>query len=232
MPLTTVFCIIGAASISAFPLMSGFISKSLIVSAAAEGHYTLTFLVLLFASAGVFHHSGIKIPYFAFFSHDSGIRVKEAPLHMLVAMGITAFLCVFLGVYPRLLYEFLPFPVDYHPYTPAHVITQLQLLLFAAVCFGILNLVRLYPPELRSANLDTDWVYRKLLPGAVPAVATVVERVRSRALGWIESNLMAFLQGVYRHHGPRGIFARSLETGSSVLWVALLLVAVLIFYYL
>jgi len=101
MPMTTIFCIIGAASISAFPLFSGFISKSLIITASAEGHYTLTWLVLLFASAGVFHHSGIKIPFFAFFGHDSGIRCKEAPLNMLIAMGITAFFCVGIGIFSQ-----------------------------------------------------------------------------------------------------------------------------------
>ena len=34
MPLTAVFCMVGSASISAFPLFSGFVSKSMIVSAA------------------------------------------------------------------------------------------------------------------------------------------------------------------------------------------------------
>jgi multicomponent Na+:H+ antiporter subunit D len=100
MPMTAGFCIVGAASISAFPLFSGFISKSLIVTAAAtEGHW-ITWLVLLFASAGVFHHSGIKIPFFAFFAHDSGKRCEEAPTSMLIAMGITAALCIGGGLRP------------------------------------------------------------------------------------------------------------------------------------
>jgi len=38
MPFTTGFCIIGAASISAFPLFSGFVSKSMILLAVAEDH--------------------------------------------------------------------------------------------------------------------------------------------------------------------------------------------------
>ena len=79
MPWTTGFCIVGAASISAFPLFSGFVTKSMIMAAAAEQGHSAVWLVLLFASAGVFHHAGIKIPYFAFFAHDSGIRCKEAP---------------------------------------------------------------------------------------------------------------------------------------------------------
>ena len=99
MPFTTGFCIVGAASISAFPLFSGFVSKSMILLAVAEEHRWFVWGTLLFASAGVFHHSGIKIPYFAFFAHDSGHRVKEAPWNMLLAMAIhrsCAFLLVFI----------------------------------------------------------------------------------------------------------------------------------------
>ena len=156
MPWTAGFCIIGAASISAFPLFSGFISKSLIVSAAAhEGHWVV-WLVLLFASAGVFHHSGIKIPYFAFFQHDSGKRPEEAPTNMLVAMGIAAFFCVGIGMYPKPLYDILPYSVNFIPYTTTHVVTQLQLLFFSALAFGFLMRTGLYPPELRSTNLDFD----------------------------------------------------------------------------
>jgi len=161
MPLTTVFCIVGAASISGVPLTSGFVSKSLIVSAAGEGGMLLIWIALLFASAGVFHHSGIKIPFFAFFSHDSGIRTQEAPKHMLIAMGLAAFLCIGIGIMPGPLYSILPYPVDYEPYTSAHVIDQTQLLAFSALAFTLLMLSGIYPPEIRSVNLDADWFYRK-----------------------------------------------------------------------
>jgi len=164
MPTTTFFCIVGAASISAFPLFSGFISKSLIMTAAVEGSHILTWLILLFASAGVFHHSGIKIPFFAFFAHDSGIRCKEAPFNMLLAMGLATFLCIGIGIFPRPLYNLLPFPVEYEPYTTTHVITQLQLLLFSALAFAVLKRTGLYPLELKLTNLDSDWFYRRL-PG-------------------------------------------------------------------
>ena len=115
MPWTTGFCIIGSASISAFPLFSGFVTKSMILTSAAEEGYLIPFLILLFASAGVFHHSGIKIPFFAFFAHDSGKRPKEAPFNMLLAMGLASFFCIGIGVYPQPLYALLPFPVDNHP---------------------------------------------------------------------------------------------------------------------
>ena len=161
MPLTCLFCMIGAASISAFPIFSGFVSKSMIVSAAAHNHLAVIWLILQFASAGVFHHAGIKVPFFTFFGHDSGIRAKEPPLNMLIAMGMAAFFCVFLGLFPKPLYNILPYPVDYLPYTGAHVVGQLQLLMFGALAFCLLILSGVYPAEMRAINLDTDWFYRK-----------------------------------------------------------------------
>ena len=161
MPLTCIFCMVGAASISAFPLFSGFVSKSMVMDAAASGHMRIVWFVLLFASAGVFHHAGIKIPYFAFFSHDSGLRPKEAPIHMLLAMGIAAFLCIFIGTYPAPLYALLPYPVDYVPYTAPHVVGQTQLLFFSALAFTLLLRAGIYPAEIRCINLDADWFYRK-----------------------------------------------------------------------
>jgi multicomponent Na+:H+ antiporter subunit D len=161
MPLTCLFCIVGAASISAFPLFSGFVSKSMVMSAAGDGHMRVVWFILLFASAGVFHHAGIKIPFFAFFSHDSGMRPKEAPLHMLLAMGIAAFLCIFIGSFPGPLYSLLPYPVDYLPYTIPHIVGQTQLLFFSALAFTLLMLAGIYPGEQRCVNLDADWFYRK-----------------------------------------------------------------------
>ncbi len=161
MPVTCLFCMIGAASISAFPMFSGFISKSMIISAAGHGKLIVVWLILQFASAGVFHHAGIKVPFFTFFGHDSGIRAKEPPLNMMIAMGIAAFLCVFIGLFPQPLYNIMPYPVDYIPYTGAHVVGQLQLLMFGALAFTLLVLSGYYPAELRAINLDTDWFYRK-----------------------------------------------------------------------
>ena len=161
MPLTAGFCMVGAASISAFPLFSGFVSKSMVLAAAGQEGYLWVWVFLLIASAGVFHHAGIKIPYFAFFGHDSGIRTKEAPTSMLVAMGLAAFLCIFNGAFPTLLYSLLPYPVDFVPYTLTHVVTQTQLLFFSALAFTTLMLLGVYPREMRAVNLDIDWFYRK-----------------------------------------------------------------------
>ena len=231
MPWTAAFCIVGAMSISAFPLFSGFATKSLTLSATAENHYAFVYFVLLFASAGVFHHSGIKIPYFAFFGHDSGIRCKEAPRNMLIAMGLAASLCIGIGVFPGVLYNFLPFPVDYEPYTVTHVITQLQLLFWSALAFAWLNWVGLYPPELRSVNLDSDWLFRRFVPRMFGPVT------RAFGGGWITMldqlgrRATATVQTVHRHHGPQGILERTWPTGSMALWVAILLAMILLLYY-
>lgn len=161
MPLTCLFCIVGSASISAFPLFSGFVSKSMIISAAGHDKLAVIWLMLQFASAGVVDHAGIKVPYFMFFSHDSGIRVDDPPINMRLAMGMAAFFCIFLGVHPQPLYDILPYPVDYVPYTGAHVVGQLQLLCFAILAFCLLILSGKYPAEIRAINIDADWSYRK-----------------------------------------------------------------------
>ncbi|MEM7600503.1 MAG: Na(+)/H(+) antiporter subunit D, partial [Verrucomicrobiota bacterium] len=110
MPWTCLFCCIGAMSIS-FPLFGGFVSKSFILSAAAGEGQSLLWLILLFASAGVFLNIGIKVPFFAFFSRDSHLECEEAPLNQLLAMAGVAFLCVFAGTFPgALLYPMLPYP--------------------------------------------------------------------------------------------------------------------------
>jgi multicomponent Na+:H+ antiporter subunit D len=160
MPWTAIFCALGALSISA-PLTAGFVSKSMVIDAAAHGHMGIIWLALVFGSAGIFLCSGIKIVFFAFFSRDAGHRVKEAPLNMLIAMGITAFFCIFIGVYPKFLYSILPYPVDFVPYTASHVLFVLQLLMFSALAFTLLLLSGIYPAEIRATNLDADWFYRK-----------------------------------------------------------------------
>jgi len=231
MPVTTVLCIVGAASISAFPLFSGFVSKSMVMVSALEEGHDWVWLVLLFASAGVFHHAGIKIPFFAFFAHDSGIRVKDPPWSMLLAMCIAAAICVFNGSYPWVLYSLLPWPVDYAPYTWTHVITQMQLLFFSALAFIFLKFKGLYPPELPSINIDAEWSYRRLAPramrGAQMLWAPVQQGLHQFANLWFER----FIARFYHHCRPEGILNRTWLTGSTALAVAILLVAYLLLYY-
>ena len=223
MPRTAMFCLVGAASISAFPLFSGFVTKSLIMDAAASEHYPIIWAILVFASAGVLSHSGIKIPYFTFFAHDSGLRPKEAPVHMQMAMGITAFLCIGIGVYPDPLYALLPYPVEYHPYTTAHVVGQMQLLCFALLAFAVLMRTGIHPPEIRAINLDTDWVYRRFLPRVLARVAGVFGRIWAALAAQVERSLAAAIALLYRLHGPETGVSRVMRTGAMSIWIAVIL---------
>jgi multicomponent Na+:H+ antiporter subunit D len=229
MPKTAVLCIIGAASISAFPLFSGFVSKSMIMSAALKDNFDVVWLLLLFASAGVFHHAGIKIPYFAFFAHDSGIRCKEAPWNMLLAMSIAAALCLTIGIFPELLYQHLPFATDYSAYDVSHILTQTQLLFFSALAFVWLNLKGLYPPELPSTNLDVDWLYRRPLPRLIKACGSIVRQTDEALRRRIAVMGHTFEQRLATLHSGDGIFSRAISISSMVALVVSLLAVLLIF---
>ena len=223
MPITAGLCMVGAASISAFPLFSGFVSKALVMSAViGEGH-TAVWLALLFASAGVFHHAGIKIPYFAFFAHDSGIRTTEPPPNMLLAMGCAAVLCVGVGWAPGALYALIPYHATYLPYTADHVITQLQLLLFSALAFVWLNLSGRYPPELPSVNIDAEWLYRRAGPRLLARIGSVVADVDGRARALLGAALRGTGRVVARMHRDDGGLARTWSTQAMVLAVLVVL---------
>ncbi len=231
MPLTMIFCIIGAASISAFPLFSGFVTKSLILSSSVhEGHY-IVWGILLFASACALQYVGIKVPYFAFFSRDSGLRPKEAPWNMLLAMGIASVFCVVIGVYPELLYALLPYDVEYVPYTTTHVITQLQLLFFSALAFTVLMKTGIYPPGMRSVNLDFDWTYRKLAPAVIRRCRALFTTIWGGIIGASSSALNRGYIALQKAHSPQGSLARAWPTGTMVLWIAVLLGATLLITY-
>lgn len=230
MPLTLTFCIIGALSISAFPGFAGFVTKGLIVDGAG-GFSIWIWLTLLFASAGVLEHAGIKIPYFTFFAHDSGKRPKEAPVPMLIAMGVAAVLSVGIGIHPEPLYALLPDQAQiagYHPYSAYHIIEQLQLLLWAILAFAVLILIKWYPAEVPSTNLDTDWFYR--VPGrALVTWAAGATRATWNALWGIFSGRVNMLMArIYAVHGPEGQLARNWPIGFMALWTAVLLGLVLV----
>jgi multicomponent Na+:H+ antiporter subunit D len=179
MPITMMLYMIGGFSISAVPLFSGFVSKSMVVSAAAEDHRRWIFLMLTLASSGTFLHTGLKLPYYMFFGKDAGIRTGEAPRNMLIAMGLASVLCIFIGVFPETLYSVLPFGVEYVPYTAHHVVSTLGILGFTAL--GFFLLLRQLDPK-PTISLDTDWIYRK---GAKAFV-----RLVAKPISWIDDNIV------------------------------------------
>jgi multicomponent Na+:H+ antiporter subunit D len=163
-----VLYMIGAVSISSFPLFSGFVSKELVVEAASQGELTWLVLLLKVASVGTFLHTGLKLPYGTWVGdHGLGPRTNDgARVHvsrvapsMYVAMAIGAVLNTVIGVHPALLYDLLPFAVDYEPYSLGKVVEKSQILLFTGLAFWLL-LGQLVAKA--KVTVDTDWVYRGL----------------------------------------------------------------------
>ena len=210
----------------------------MIISAVSAERLILVWIALLFASAGVLEHAGIKIPYFAFFAHDSGKRVKEAPFNMLVAMGIAAFICIAIGlpaVVPGLnyhwLYNMLPYPdvaSSYKPYEIGHILTQMQLVMLAVFAFIFLQRVGVYPPEKKGVILDTDWAYRKAGYGLVRWAGDVWIKA-GPALTTVWRGLVAqTYQRIEAAFSPQGLLSRGPLTGSMAIWTAILLGIVLL----
>jgi len=220
MPWTTLLGTIGALAISSFPFTSGFVTKSMIAQSAADQHMAIIWFSLAAASAGVFLHAGIKFPWFVFFQKDSGMRPAEAPRNMLLAMTMFAVLCVGLGVFPQPLYDILPYPVNYEPYTAAHLVAQFQLLLFAGLAFFVM-----LPMMKRTLtiSLDFDWFYRKLLPvisqqtiNSVSSFANMLTNVAHNLLQAVCNSSQ--IKNLSRYH-----LAESWPTGSMVLWIGIIL---------
>lgn len=228
MPLTCAAGIIGALAISSFPLTSGFISKSMIAQGAADEHLAWVWMGLEAASAGVFLHAGIKFPWFVFFQRDRGLRPPDPPLNMKAAMVIFSAFCLGLGLFPQPLYAILPFPVDYLPYTTAHVVKQLQLLLFAGLAFFVLLPLM---KRTETISLDWDWLYRRPGPWLARHAVALVGTLNAR-LGGAGRHLLARLFATLeRGHGPSGTLARTWRVGNAAVAVMVLLCLYLAIYY-
>jgi len=196
MPWAFVFTLIGGLSISAFPLFSGFVSKSMIVAASYEDHKLWAGLLLMLASAGTFLHTGLKVPYFIWFGKNRPRkevwdRAGEAPWNMNVAMIVASALCIFIGCYTPYLYQMLPHPevaAEYAKtvYSGYHVSETLQILLFTGLGFFLLR--KKLTPE-PTISLDMDWFYR----------------MGGRAFRWVASKPVqavdTFVGELYRYAG-------------------------------
>jgi multicomponent Na+:H+ antiporter subunit D len=229
MPFTTLCGIIGALAISSFPLTSGFTTKTLISVAAEQQGLVVVYMLLAAASAGVFLHAGIKFPWFVFFQKDSGLRPKDAPWNMALAMGIFAFLCIFLGVYPEPLWALLPYPMEHEAYTPGKVLFYLQLLLFSGLAFFLLLP---WMQRTLTISLDTDWFWRVLgrrialaVIAAVAAIGAGLGRLLESMRGQIAPPLLRLLDN-------KGALGRTWQVGTTALWIVVLLTTYVLLYYL
>jgi multicomponent Na+:H+ antiporter subunit D len=261
MPITLTLYMIGGLSISAFPLFSGFVTKSMVVSAAAHDHRAIVTLLLTLAGAGTFLHTGLKLPYYMFFGKDSGIRAKEPPTNMLVAMAIAAVLCIGIGLFPGELYKLLPYPVHFEPYTADHITGSLGILMFTML--GFFMLLKKLDPE-PTVSVDTDWFYRLWGNGFLWLIFNPLKTFSSRmafaffdyipgSLTWFTRNPLAAIKIAYdtvllKSLGPdrRPAIKSRIDTeksiypsdiikhwpiGSTVLWITIFLLIYLLVYF-
>jgi multicomponent Na+:H+ antiporter subunit D len=197
MPWVTLFFAIAAFSISGVPLFNGFISKSMIISAAGQEQLPTAELLLYLASIGTFLSIALKLLYFMFFGEDKGLETKKLPINMYVAMAGGAFLCTLYGLVPNLLYSKLPYAVEYHPYALYHIIDTVQLLTAALIIFWI------FLPQMSTKStisIDTDWFYRKpfkwMVYGLVDIVCYIREVSAAKLLVALKSTLPFFANPV------------------------------------
>ncbi|MFN3868608.1 MAG: Na(+)/H(+) antiporter subunit D [Hyphomicrobiaceae bacterium] len=229
MPVTALAAVVGAASIASVPLTVGFVSKSMVIDAAAKEQLAAGWFVLTGGAAAAVLHAGLRLPWLVFFGEGRDIAAKDPAWNMRAAMVLFALLCIGFGAMPGPLYDLLPFTVDYVPYTMAHVVVQLQLLLAGAVAFFAL---RAWLPAGRRITLDVDWLWR----GAGPVLARGVNRMFDGAAHAVIALTVALrrmsFDKLYRHHGPEGVFGRSWPTGRMTFWTTVMLGAYLILGYL
>ncbi|MBE0598130.1 MAG: Na(+)/H(+) antiporter subunit D [Desulfuromonadales bacterium] len=157
-PLILWLYMIGAFSISGFPLFNGFVSKSMVIAAAGAAHHQAAMLLLLLASVGTFLHTGLKLPYGTWYGEDRGLSPNAPPGNMVLAMAAAAFFCTLHGVMPGLLYNMLPYQVNFAPYTLPHLVETSQILVFTFVAFWIF---RAKLAGEAGITLDVDWFYRR-----------------------------------------------------------------------
>lgn len=164
LPWVMLLYMVAALSISGMPIFNGFISKTMTIAGAANDHRYLIALGLEIAAVGTFVSVGLKLPYFAFWggkSLDMERELKPIPVNMYVGMGILAVLCIAQGLYPEMLYKYLPNSMtgeaEYHPWTAWNVLQSSMLLGFAGLAFYFMRGIITPHAYL---NLDFDWFYR------------------------------------------------------------------------
>jgi len=194
LPWVMVWYMVAALSISGMPLFNGFISKTMTIAGAAEAHKTILALGMEIAAVGTFISVGIKLPYFAFWGGKKEYtgELKPLPFNMYIGMGIAGILCIAQGVYPDMLYRFLPFAVE-HPFEPWHidkVINSGLLLGFSGLAF---YLTRDIITPHAYLNLDFDWFYR------------LIGRVTMGAVCWPASRIDDVWTEVYRTVGLKAL---------------------------
>ena len=229
MPITAACGIVGALAISSFPLTSGFTTKTMISEAASMEGLVLVWYVLAAASAGVFLHAGIKFPWYVFFQKDSGLRPKDAPWNMSLAMLLFVAMCFLIGIMPAPFYELLPYPTDFNAYKPGKVVFYLQLLLFSGLAFFLLL------PLMKRTNtltLDTDWLWRRLGKSLALLGLNPLSKVSSafaRVSPLLTSRITQWANASSTDQEQQGTLSWSI--GTTAAWIMTLLILYIGYYY-
>ncbi|MCU4924864.1 Na(+)/H(+) antiporter subunit D [Halobacteria archaeon AArc-dxtr1] len=154
MPITAIAFFIGALSITAVPGFSGFISKGMVLDAAAgyfDGttEYTALYWLLFIGAIGTFL-SFIKLGYYVFFHGESDRTVRDAKPGQSVAMLAVGAACVVLGLLWWQFTDLLPLvdgaEIDIAgenqgltPYSLGHLQDALILIVVSAVGFKLIR---------------------------------------------------------------------------------------------
>jgi multicomponent Na+:H+ antiporter subunit D len=237
MPYTFGLYMVGALSISGIPLFNGFISKGMTIDAAGYAGNETAMLMLLLASVGTWLSVGLKLPYFTWFDKtENDIEVKKLPVNMYIAMGIAAFACIFYGLFPNTLYTYLPFEVDYEPYTIYHLVEVIQISLLTFLGFWLLK--KKMAPELIVA-LDVDWFYRKAAPATrlvfVKKVDEFFDKVEEGILAiarWLSAkfqNPMVWLNPFTKKGNEASNYSPAMDVVMSFILLSFLIFAIVYF---
>lgn len=231
MPVTGGFAVLGALAVAGAPLFSGFVAKTLILSAVDYEQIVWLYVLLIFASAGVMEQSALKVPYFAFFGKKRDWRVDEAPFGMLLAMALCAVLGVYYGVNYSALYGLLPFEIDYKPYKIDSVVGQLQILASGLVAFGLMIWLKLYPLKDDRTIIDADWLYRYAGDGFARWSAAMGRILVQTFQELIGAGLKAVGARLFAVFSPAGGLSRDFPSGLMALWTAIVLAGVVLVAY-
>lgn len=233
-PFILLAMLAGGFTIAAFPFFIGFASKSLTLSALAKSGYAVPWLILVVSSVAVIDALAFKVPYHAFFKAEPSAMksrgYKVTPLPMKVAIVMSIIICVLPGIFPNIYYQLLlPFE-HYHSYelnTLPHLITQFELIAFTLLGFLLFNWLKLYPNQYAQTMVDAGVLYRKWLPNLGRKIRSVLKMLTS----WLGQSKVSINAQHFMSRSEQAMLSHYWPTGSMVIWVALILIATLLLYF-
>ena len=175
-PFILACTMVGGLSMSAMPLLNGFVSIPLILEACWQ-ESPFSAMALALAMAGTFAAVGLRLPYFAFWSKklSKGKKQVTLPLNMTAAMVLASLFCIIQGIFPHLLYRWMPAPLEENPFT-------LWKILGAFLFLGLISMVFIFvrrglTPGTRRLP-DFDLLYR--------FVGREIMGLLARPLAWMD----------------------------------------------